>query len=151
MQPPPYLSPDYFYDYVTCYLIEICKEIRAVEGIPRIHSHGKIGKVIEQFALTDALAIDPVEPSPDGDMELVDVKRLYGDRFCIFGNIELRDLEYSDTSGIDFLVKKAMDAAKKGSGFVLMPTSAPLNVPLSRKTEENYLQMFESVRKYEAY
>ena len=148
---PPYLSPDFFHDYVTCYLIEICKEIRAAGGIPRIHSHGKIGKVIEQFVLTDALAIDPVEPLPDGDMELADVKRLYGEKFCIFGNIELRELENSDRKRIDALVKKTMHEAKKGSGFILMPTSAPLNVPLSKKTEENYLQLFESAHEYGKY
>lgn len=120
-------------------------------GIPRIHSHGKIGKVINQFALTDAMAIDPVEPLSDGDMELAEIKRLYGDKFCIFGNIELKELENSDKDRIDTLVKNAMSEAKKGSGFVLMPTAAPINVPLSQKTEENYMQMFESARKYGEY
>lgn len=148
---PPYLSPDYFYDYVTCYLKDICREIRTAGGIPRIHSHGKIGKVIDQFAMTDALAIDPVEPPPDGDMELADVKRLYGEKFCIFGNIELRELENSDRMRIDALVKKSMHVAKEGSGFILMPTSAPLNVPLSGKTQENYLQLFESAIEYGVY
>ena len=148
---PPYISPNYYHEYVTCYLVDICKEIRAAGGIPRIHSHGKIGKVIDQFALTDAIAIDPVEPPPDGDMELAKVKRLYGEKFCIFGNIELRELENSDRKRIDDLVKKTMSEAKVGSGFVLMPTSAPLNVPLSKKAEENYLQLFESTLKYGIY
>ncbi len=148
---PPYLSPDYFYDYVTCYLIEICREIRMAGGIPRIHSHGKIGKIINQFALTDAMAIDPVEPPPDGDIELAEVKRLYGEKFCIFGNIELKELENSNKERIDTLVKNAILDAKKDSGFVLMPTSAPINVPLSKRTEENYMQMFESAYKYGRY
>jgi uroporphyrinogen-III decarboxylase len=148
---PPYMSPRYFYDYVTCYLIEICREIKEAGGIPRIHSHGKIGKVIEQFAMTDADGLDPIEAPPDGDIALAEVKSMYGKKFCLFGNIELRELECSDRPRIDLLVREAMDAAKEGSGFVLMPTSAPLNAPLSKKTEENYLQMFESALKYGAY
>lgn len=148
---PPYLSPKYYYDYVTCYLIEICKEIKEAGGIARIHSHGKIGKVIEQFAMTEAEGLDPIEPPPDGDMELSEVKRLYGKKFCLFGNIELRELEHSKNDRIDYLVKNAMEAAKEGSGFVLMPTAAPLNVPLSKKTEENFLQMIESALKYGVY
>lgn len=148
---PPYLSPGFFYDFVTCYLLNICKEIKAAGGIPRIHSHGKIAKVIDQFAVTGAEGIDPLEPPPDGDMELAEIKRLYGDKFCLFGNIELKELEVSDRDRIDFLVKKAMDSAKYGSGFVLMPTAAPINIPLSKKTEENYLQMFESALRYGSY
>jgi uroporphyrinogen-III decarboxylase len=148
---PPYLPPKYFYDFVTCYLIDICKAIKDAGGIPRIHSHGKIGKVIEQFALTEAECLDPIEPKPDGDMELSDVKRLYGDKFCLFGNIELKELETSGRERIDDLVKQAMGAAKDGSGFVLMPTAAPINVPLSKRAEENYLQMIESALRYGKY
>ena len=148
---PPYLSPDYYYDYVTCYLKEITGEIKSAGGIPRIHSHGKIGKVIDQFAMTEADALDPVEPPPDGDIELSDLKRVYGKKFCLFGNIELKELELSSKGRIDFLVKKAMDDAKEGSGFVLMPTASPINTPLSKKTEENYMQMFESAYKYGMY
>lgn len=148
---PPYLSPSYFYDYVTCYLIEMCKEIKEAGAIPRIHSHGKIGKVIEQFAMTEAEGLDPVEPPPDGDIELSVVKKLYGEKFCLFGNIELKELETADRDRIDFLVKQAMDDAKEGSGFVLMPTAAPINVPLSLKTAENYAQMIDSALKYGHY
>lgn len=148
---PPYLSPDYFHDYVTCYLIEICKLIKEAGGIPRIHSHGKIGKIIDEFATTDADGIDPIEPPPDGDIELAEVKKRYGDKFCLFGNIELKELECSERQRIDFLIAETMKAAKKGSGFILMPTAAPISIPLSKKTEENYLQMFESALKYGMY
>jgi hypothetical protein len=148
---PPYLSPRYFHDYVTCYLQEITREIGNAGGLPRIHSHGKIGKVIDQFAMTDAVGLDPVEPPPDGDIELSEIKRVYGKKFCLFGNIELKELEVSSRERIDDLVKKAMEDAKEGSGFVLMPTAAPINSPLSPKTEENYLRMFESAVKYGKY
>lgn len=33
----------------------------------------------------------------------------------------------------------------------LMPTSAPLNIPLSEKAFENYIQFFESAVKYGGY
>lgn len=148
---PPYLHPDYYHDYVTCYLKIICDEIKSAGGIPRIHSHGKIGKVIEQFAKTSADCLDPVEPPPDGDIGLERLKALYGDKFCLFGNIELKELETSDRERIDMLVKQAMSAAKKGSGFVLMPTASPINAPLSKRTEENYLQMIESAYEYGRY
>lgn len=148
---PPYLPNRYFFDFVTCYLIEMCRKIKAARAIPRIHSHGKIRSVLDQFAMTDAMIIEPLEPLPDGDIPLKEVKRLYGERFCLIGNMELKELEMSDPLRIDELVKGIMDDAKEGSGFMLMPTAAPINIPLAEKTERNYLQMIESARKYGKY
>ena len=148
---PPYLSPDYFYDIVTCYLIKTCDEIKQAGGIPRIHSHGKIGSVINQFAKTEAMALDPLEPPPDGDIDLKTIKSLYGKKFCLMGNIELKELETESPERIDKLVKNALSDAMHEGGFVLMTTASPINVPLSPKTEKNYFQMIKSAHEYGKY
>lgn len=97
--------------------------------------------------------LEPVEPCPDGDIALSEVKRRYGGKLCLMGNIEMREIEneYVDKARIDMLVREAMDAAKAGSGFMLMPTSFPITIPLPLKTEENYIQMIDSARKYGRY
>jgi len=148
---PPYLSPEYFDYYVDDYLKEICYHIKAAGAIPRIHCHGKIKKVVNRFAETEAEMLEPLEPIPDGDIDLKEVKRLYGKRFCLMGNIELKELEHSDREKIDKLVKDVMESAKEGSGFILMPTAAPINAPLNKRTEENYIQMIESAHYYGKY
>ncbi|MDW7656240.1 MAG: uroporphyrinogen decarboxylase family protein [Bacillota bacterium] len=148
---PPYLHKRYFPEFVTKYLIIMCRAIRQAGGIPRIHCHGKIAEVIDQFALTDAVALDPLEPPPDGDLPLASIKKRFGKRFCLFGNIELRELELAKPEQIDALVKNAMDDAKGDSGFVLMPTAAPINDDLSPVTERNYIQMIESAHRYGKY
>ncbi len=148
---PPYFSPEYFSKYCTKYLIEICESIKHAGGIARIHCHGKIGKIIEQFAKTDADMLEPLEPIPDGDIDLSEVKKMYGDKFCLMGNIELKELENSEPKRIDQIVNDCMKKAKNGSGYILMPTAAPINDPLSKNTEINYYQMIESVAKYGVY
>ena len=148
---PPYLSPEYFRKYVTGYLEDICRAIKEAGGFARVHCHGKIGRVLDQIVGAGAEGLDPIEPPPYGDIEMGEVKKLYGERLCLFGNIELRELEHSSRERIDALVKKAMDEAKDGGGFVLMPTAAPINVPLSKKTEENYLRYIESGLNYGSY
>lgn len=145
---PPYLPPELFRELVTVYLIPVCRQIRDAGAIPRIHCHGRIRAVIDQFAETDALAIEPLEPPPDGDISLDEIKRRYGQQFCLMGNLELRELENSSPERIEELVRQAMVAAKDGGGFVLMPTAAPINSPLSARTEANYLQMIDSAWKY---
>jgi uroporphyrinogen decarboxylase len=97
------------------------------------------------------MAIDPLEPLPDGDMPLAEVKKKYGDKFCLFGNIELKELEFADSGRIDRLVKSAMEGAKSGGGFVLMPTASPITNNLSPVTQRNYLQYIESALKYGQY
>lgn len=148
---PPYLSPEYFRKYVTVYLKEICGAVKDSGGFARVHSHGKIARVLDQIVAAGAKGLDPIEPPPDGDIEMGEVKKLYGERLCLFGNIELKELEHSSRERVDSLVRQAMCEAKDGGGFVLMPTAAPINVPLSKKTEENYLQYIESGLKYGSY
>jgi len=148
---PPYLSPEYFRKYVTVYLREICGAVREAGGFARVHSHGKIARILDQIVAAAAEGLDPIEPPPDGDIEMGEVKKLYGEKLCLFGNIELKELEHSSRERVDSLVRKAMREAKNGGGFVLMPTAAPINVPLSRKTEDNYLQYIESGLKYGSY
>ncbi|NLG37584.1 MAG: hypothetical protein GX549_06170 [Clostridiales bacterium] len=144
----PYLPARYFHRFVTRYLIPMCRDIRLAGGIPRIHCHGRIAGVIDEFAQTDAMALDPLEPPPDGDMPLAELKKRYGDKFCLFGNIELRELEFASRERIDALVRAAIDDAAQGSGFVLMPTASPINEELSPVTEANYMQMIESALRY---
>ncbi len=56
----------------------------------------------------------------------------------MWGNIELKLLEQGTSAQVRAEVRKIMDQAKDGGGFVLIPTAGPINVPLSPKTEANY-------------
>jgi len=148
---PPYLSPEHFGRYVAGYLKGICSALKEAGGFARVHCHGKIARILDQVVEAGAEGLDPIEPPPDGDIEMGEVKKKHGQRLCLFGNIELRELEHSSRQRINALVRKAMNEAKDGGGFVLMPTAAPINVPLSKKTEENYLQYIESGLRYGEY
>lgn len=148
---PPYLPKELYFNFVTRYLKEITAMIKKAGAIPRVHSHGKVRYALEQIATTDAMAVDPLEPIPDGDIDLAEIKKLYGDRFVLMGNIELKDLENSTPYHVEELVKKAMDDAKEGGGFILLPTATPINVPLSKRCEENFLAFIEAGLKYGKY
>ncbi len=67
-----------------------------------------------------------------------------GHAMCIFGNIQLKLLERGTPRQVEVEVIKSMEAAKVGGRFIIMPTAAPINSPLSPQTEENYLQFFRS-------
>ncbi|MCK5758297.1 MAG: hypothetical protein KAH14_04320 [Clostridiales bacterium] len=148
---PPYLSPKMYYDIVTKYLIVMCKEIKDAGGIPRIHSHGKIKEVLDDFLMTYAMALDPCEPPPDGDCDLAYLKEKCGDRFCLMGGMELHELENSSTERIRAIVKSSIEAAKGTTGYMMMSTAAPINTPLSKKTLQNYITMIDATLEYGRY
>jgi hypothetical protein len=82
--------------------------------------------------------LDPSEPPPDGDITLSEVSSRLQGRMCIFGNLELKLLEHGSAAQVGEAVRACMAAAKPNGGYVIMPTAAPINVPLSARTAENY-------------
>jgi hypothetical protein len=148
---PPYVPPDDFRELVLKYDGRLIELIHQYGGFVRLHCHGRIGRVLPMFVEMGADGTDPVEAPPSGDIDLAQVKRLYGDDLVLFGNMQLRDLEYVTSQEMDTLVKKSMDAAKAKGGYVLMPTSSPINAPLKPETEANYLAFIEAGLKYGRY
>lgn len=148
---PPYLPPSAFREFVLPYVSEMVALIHQYGGYARLHCHGRIAQVLDMILATGADAIDPVEPPPDGDITLSEVKSRYGEQLILFGNMELKYLEAETPPEIDARVRDMMDAAKAGGGFVLMPTAAPINIPLSPRTEANYFAFIDAGHKYGGY
>jgi uroporphyrinogen-III decarboxylase len=148
---PPYFPPEDFHELVVKYDKRIIDLIHQYGGLVRVHCHGRIGKVLPMFVEMGADGADPVEGPPSGDIELAEVKRLYGDKLVLFGNMQLRDLEFLTTAEIDKMVKKMMEAAKKGGGYVIMPTASPIDANLKAVTEANYYAYIEAALKYGKY
>jgi hypothetical protein len=141
---PPYLPPELFRRFVTRYDAQYVRMIREAGGFPRIHSHGKIGRVVDQIAEMAPDALDPLEPPPDGDISVADLKRQLGGRICLMGGIELKHLEHADGAFVEELTRKTMAEGKPGGRFMIMPTAAPINLPLASRTAENYERFIET-------
>lgn len=148
---PPYLPPELFRRFVTKYDRMYIDMIRRAGGIPRIHCHGKTARVVDQIAEMAPDALDPIEPPPDGDISVADMKKAIGGRVCLTGGIELKHLEAARGEFVERLIRDTMAAGKPGGRFILMPTAAPINVPLSPRTEENYVRFIETARETAAY
>ncbi len=148
---PPYLSPEYFADFVTPYVKRMSDILHQYGAKMRLHCHGKIAKVLDEIMKTEPDAMDPVEPPPDGDIELAQVKKQIGDKVCLFGNLELKLLEHGTPEQVRAFVIDAMTQAKANGRFVIMPTAAPINDPLWQKTLQNYTVFIETALKHGKY
>ena len=143
----PFLPPALFDDYVVKYTSPMVKQIKDHGGFARIHTHGRIKNVLNYIINMEADAIDPVEPPPHGDVELKYVRRKYGKRLVLFGNIEITDIENMPCDMFRRVVKQTIadGTSGEGRGFVLMPSASPYGRNISENTLRNYQIMVEEV------
>ncbi len=141
----PYLPPRLFDEYVVRYVEPMIREIHAHGGYARVHCHGRIKNILDLIAGMGADALDPIEPPPQGDMELGEVRQRHGQQLVLFGNLEIADIEMLPTARFAEKVKRALDegTAGEGRGFVLLPSASPYGRELSPVTMRNYETMVE--------
>lgn len=139
----PYLPPHLFYEYIVRYTGPMVETIQKHGGFARIHCHGRIRSVLDYIVEMGAAAIDPVEPPPQGDVELADVRREYGDKLVLFGNIEYADIENAEPAQFEEMVEKTLRDGTQGPGrgFVLMPSAAPIGRKVTPRVLANYETM----------
>lgn len=142
---PPYLPNEFFKKFVVSYDKKLIKLIHDYGMFARSHSHGKIRTVLPDFLDMEVDAIDPVEAPESGDITLKEAKEICGKNICLFGNIQLRDLELLPANQMKEVVRKCVEEGKPGGNFVALPTATPLNVPLSPRTEENFKIFVDTV------
>ncbi|WP_258360820.1 uroporphyrinogen decarboxylase family protein [Moorella sulfitireducens] len=148
---PPYLPRELFREYVVQYDRQLIDLIHRYNCYCRVHAHGRVGTVLEEFAEMGADALDPVEAPPSGDVTMAEAKRRIGDRVTLFGNMQLKDLETGTEDEIRELTKRLLEEAMPAGRFVLMPTAAPIDVPLKEQTRRNYEAMIETALEYGQY
>lgn len=144
---PPYLHPAMFEEYVVRYTGPMVETIQRQGGFARIHCHGRIREVLPMIARMGAAALDPIEPPPQGNVQLADVRREYGGNMVLFGNIEASDIENLGPSEFEKVVAKTLQDATvcSGRGFVLMPSSCPYGRTITPQTLTNYETMIRMV------
>jgi uroporphyrinogen decarboxylase len=125
-------------------------EMAAGMGIPtHVHSCGP-EKLMVQWAAeeTDLTVIDPLEIPPMGDCILADLKRDYGDRIVLKGNVHTMDVMLGGTpQDVIRASRRAIDDAAEGGRFILSTgDQTPRDAP-----EENIRAMVETARTYGRY
>lgn len=144
---PPYLPPHLFREYVCRYVSPMIESIHRYGGYARIHSHGNLQAILDDIVSMGADGLDPIEPPPQGDVELSYVRERYGKNMVLFGNLEVSDIENLSTDLFTEKVKRAIEEGTSGNGrgFVLMPSACPYGRELSLLAMQNYEKMIEII------
>jgi len=147
---PPYMSPAMFRDFVVRYDRPMVEAIQRHGGYARIHSHGRLRDILDDIASTGCTGLDPIEPPPQGDVELEWVRERHGRQMVLFGNLEVSDIESLPTAEFERRIDRALreGTAGEGRGFVLMPSACPCGREVSALTQANYERMVERVERF---
>ncbi|OHB60033.1 MAG: hypothetical protein A2Y12_05655 [Planctomycetes bacterium GWF2_42_9] len=146
----PYFRPKHFREYIVKYDAPMIHAIERNGGYARIHCHGKVKDILDDIVSMGCSGIDPLEPPPQGDVDLWYVRQKYGEQLVLFGNLEIADIENMPTLEFE---KRIINAIKqgtcgKGRGFVLMPSACPYGRVVSDLTLRNYETIIEIAESY---
>jgi uroporphyrinogen decarboxylase len=142
----PMMSPKHFAEFILPGLRRAIDSAREAGAYVIKHSDGNLWPVLDMIVDAGPDAINPIEPA--AGMDIGEVKRKYGNRVCIVGNIDCGDLLCHGTPEmVRQSVKECIEAAAPGGGFML----ASSNSIHSSVRPENYLAMAEACREFGAY
>jgi uroporphyrinogen decarboxylase len=115
-------------------------------GLPCIlHSCGNVSELIPDLIAAGWTCLQPLEVK--AGMDLVALKKQYGDRLAFMGGIDVRNMALDDPGPIEEEIRTKFAAAKAGGGYVYYSDhSVPDNVSFA-----NYCRVMDLVRKYGAY
>ncbi|HOV75020.1 MAG TPA: uroporphyrinogen decarboxylase family protein [Candidatus Hydrogenedentes bacterium] len=127
----PFLSPALFSDIVAPYLAQLCQGYRDMGFYAIKHTDGNIMPILDQLVEAGPHALHSLDPQ--GHVDIAEVKRLYGSRVCLIGNVNCGLL----TSGTD---EEVIESARycirhgmPGGGYIFSTSNCAFTgLPLER-------------------
>ena len=113
-------SPMHWRELVKPLIKENINLVHSYGAYYRLYDDGKWMPIIKDVVELGADVINTLPPPPLGDVDLKVVKKLYGNRICLEGNINIIDnILYGNPEKVRNAVREAIDAAAQGGGFIL--------------------------------
>jgi uroporphyrinogen-III decarboxylase len=142
------ISPGLHRAYSLPFGRALCAECRRA-GVPtQYHMCGRSRQALPVTAEMGVDGFDALECPPTGDVDLAEVKRTFGERFSLKGNVN--SITVMLNGGPDDVVReveRCMEAAKAGGGYICsVGDQCPPETP-----DENIFALVEAARRLGAY
>lgn len=143
----PFMSIPHFKEFVTPGLRALSKAIKEY-NVPFIkHADGNVWPLMD--ILINDVGIDAFHPSqPDANMDIAEVKKIYGDRIAVIGNIECTKLlPFGTPEEVREATKECIKSTSPGGGHILSSSnSIHADIP-----HTNLVAMIEAAREFGKY
>lgn len=142
------ISPDLHKKYSLAFGQAISQVAHKYEVPVQYHMCGKSRKALPITAEMGVDGFDALECPPTGDIDLAEVKKVFGDKVSLRGNVNsITKMLNGQTADVEKEVIRCLNAAKDGGGFIL---GVGDQTPYAT-SEENLFCFVETGKKYGAY
>lgn len=112
----PFFSPDMFSEFVTPYLAEIIKRFHDRGYYVIKHTDGNIMPIIDQMIQCGPDALHSLDPQ--GGVSLAEVKRLYGNKVALCGNVNCALLQTGTEEDCIADIRRSLREGMDGYGYI---------------------------------
>ena len=127
----PFLSPAQFGEFITPYLARLTRGYRDAGFYVIKHTDGNIMPILDQLVQTEPHALHSLDPQ--GGVDIAEVKRLYGDRVCLIGNVHCGKLDAGTPDEAREAARYALRHGMPGGGYIFSTSNCVYTgMPLSQ-------------------
>jgi uroporphyrinogen decarboxylase len=141
----PFLSPEMFGEFVAPYLARLVSGYRRMGAYVVKHTDGDIMPIIDQLVAAGPHGIHSLDPMAGVDIK--EVKRLYGDKVCLIGNVNCALMQTGTDGSILESCRYAMDSGKPRGGYIFS-TSNVIFKGMPRRSYDLMLEYYRANRAY---
>ncbi len=141
----PFLSPTMFDEFITPFLAMICKAGRE-DGMYMIkHTDGNIMPIISSLVEAGPHALHSIDPMAGVDIR--EVKRLYGDRVALCGNVHCAAMQTGTDEDVIASAEYCLKYGAEGGGYFFTTS----NIPFAGMPPERYQLVLDVWKKHRKY
>ena len=141
----PFMSPDQFGEFVFPYLKKLIAAYREQGFYTIKHTDGNIMPILDQLVEANPHALHSLDPQ--GGVDLAEVKRRYGHRVCLIGNVNCASLQTGTSEELAGSVRYALRHGMPGYGYIFSTS----NCVYTGMRLERYEMILEHFRRLGVY
>ena len=112
----PFLSPAMFAEFTAPYLARLIQGYREMGFYTIKHTDGNIMPIIDQLVQANPHALHSLDPQ--AGVDIAEVKRLYGDKVCLIGNVNCGALDTGTDEEVIASARYALQHGMPGGGYI---------------------------------
>ncbi len=116
MNDNPFLSPEQFSVFVAPFLKDLIAAYTEMGFYSIKHTDGNIMPIIDQIIDCKPHALHSLDPQ--GHVDIAEVKKMYGDKVCLIGNVNCGALDTGTEEQVEESVRYALKHGMPGGGYI---------------------------------
>lgn len=142
----PFFNPEIFSEFIQPYLKQILAGYREMGYYTIKHTDGNVMPILDQIVDCRPDAVHSLDPQ--GGVDLSEVKRLYGDKVCLIGNVNCGLLQTGTEEECIDDIKRSLEQGMEGAGGYIFSTSNCIYTGMPLKRYELMLDIWKKYGNY---